>query len=121
MTPTSMTGQEYLAAALHGYGITHVFHVPTVAVPALAAMERRGVVGVTTHGEKAAAYMADGYARARGGPGVCMAQSIGSANLAAGLRDAYMAGTLPDRADGRAVAVRPLQACLPGDRGFPGV
>jgi acetolactate synthase-1/2/3 large subunit len=93
MTPNSMTGQEYLAAALHGYGITHVFHVPTVAVPALAAMERRGVVGVTTHGEKAAAYMADGYARARGGPGVCMAQSIGSANLAAGLRDAYMAGS----------------------------
>jgi hypothetical protein len=36
--------------------------------------------------------MADGYARASGKPGVCMAQMIGASNLAAGLRDGYMAG-----------------------------
>jgi len=36
--------------------------------------------------------MADGYARASGKPGVCMAQMIGASNLAAGLRDAHMAG-----------------------------
>ena len=35
--------------------------------------------------------MADGYARASGKPGVCMAQVIGALNLAAGLRDAYLA------------------------------
>jgi acetolactate synthase-1/2/3 large subunit len=35
--------------------------------------------------------MADGYARAGGRPGVCMAQVIGALNLAAGLRDAYLA------------------------------
>src|ERR1041385_614571 len=35
--------------------------------------------------------MADGYARATRRPGFCMAQNIGSTNLAAGLRDAYMA------------------------------
>ena len=40
------------------------------------------------HGEKSAAYMADGYARASGKPGICMAQVIGALNLAAGLRDA---------------------------------
>ena len=34
--------------------------------------------------------MADGYARASGKPGVCMAQVIGALNLAAGLRDAYL-------------------------------
>jgi acetolactate synthase-1/2/3 large subunit len=39
----------------------------------------------------APAYMADGYARASHRPGICLAQTIGSANLAAGLRDAYMA------------------------------
>src|SRR6266567_2096712 len=44
-----------------------------------------------THGEKSAAYMADGYARASGRPGVCMAQVIGALNLAAGLRDAWLA------------------------------
>ena len=35
--------------------------------------------------------MADGYARATGKPGVCMAQVIGALNLAAGLRDAWLA------------------------------
>ncbi len=46
---------------------------------------------VLTHGEKAAAYMADGYARVSGRPGVCAAQAIGATNLAAGLRDAFLA------------------------------
>jgi acetolactate synthase-1/2/3 large subunit len=54
-------------------------------------MDDVGVRKILTHGEKAAAYMADGYARARNGPGVCMAQQIGASNLAAGLRDPYMA------------------------------
>ncbi|MEA3027965.1 MAG: acetolactate synthase large subunit, partial [Alphaproteobacteria bacterium] len=46
---------------------------------------------IHTHGEKAAAYMADGYARTSGRPGICMAQVIGALNLAAGLRDAWLA------------------------------
>jgi acetolactate synthase-1/2/3 large subunit len=54
-------------------------------------MDRLGITGVMTHGEKAAVYMADGYARASHKPGVCMAQTIGAANLAAGLRDPYLA------------------------------
>ena len=33
--------------------------------------------------------MADGYARIAGKPGVCFAQSVGAANLASGLQDAY--------------------------------
>jgi acetolactate synthase-1/2/3 large subunit len=45
---------------------------------------------VLTHSEKAAAYMADGYARVSHKPGVCMAQSVGAANLASGLQDAYL-------------------------------
>jgi len=40
------------------------------------------------HGEKPAAYMADGYARASHRPGICLCQDIGTTNLAAGLRDA---------------------------------
>ena len=35
--------------------------------------------------------MADGYARKSRRPGVCLAQSVGAANLAAGLQDAYLA------------------------------
>jgi acetolactate synthase-1/2/3 large subunit len=90
---TATNGNNYLAEALKAYGLTHVFMVPTVAVPALAHLDAIGVQAITTHGEKAAAYMADGYARTRGGPGVCLAQTIGAANLAAGLRDPYMAGS----------------------------
>jgi acetolactate synthase-1/2/3 large subunit len=55
-------------------------------------MERRtSIARIHAHGEKSAAYMADGYARASGKPGVCMAQVIGALNLAAGLRDAWLA------------------------------
>jgi acetolactate synthase I/II/III large subunit len=86
-----MTGNRYFAEAVHAYGITHVFFVPTIMLPAMADMEDMGIRRVVTHGEKAAAYMADGYARAARRPGICLAQTIGSANLAAGLRDAYMA------------------------------
>jgi acetolactate synthase I/II/III large subunit len=86
-----MTGNRYFAEAVHAYGITHVFFVPTIMLPAMADMEDMGIRRVVTHGEKAAAYMADGYARAVRRPGICLAQTIGSANLAAGLRDAYMA------------------------------
>ena len=46
---------------------------------------------VLAHAEKAAVYMADGYARAAGKPGVCSAQAIGASNIAAGLRDSYLA------------------------------
>src|SRR5207245_11382350 len=49
-----------------------------------------GVRPTLSHAEKAAADMADGYARVAGRPGVCMAQSVGAANLAAGLQDAWL-------------------------------
>src|SRR6266436_937415 len=87
----SMTGSQYLVEALEASGITHVFFVPVVLTPALAEMDRRGIVGVMTHGEKSAVYMADGYARASHRPGICMSQVIGAANLAAGLRDPFLA------------------------------
>ena len=87
-----MTGAECLADMLAGYGVTHVFMVPAVLRRTFAEMERRTKIArVHCHGEKSAAYMADGYARASGKPGVCMAQVIGALNLAAGLRDAYLA------------------------------
>ena len=87
-----MTGAECLADMLKGYGVTHVFHVPAVLRRSFAEMERRtDIKRLHVHGEKSAAYMADGYARATGRPGVCMAQVIGALNLAAGLRDAWLA------------------------------
>src|SRR5438067_2383347 len=87
-----MSGAECLADMLQGYGVTHVFHVPAVLRKTFAVMEgRTGIKRLHVHGEKAAAYMADGCARASGRPGICMAQVVGALNLAAGLRDAYLA------------------------------
>lgn len=88
-----MTGSRFFAEAMRGYGVTHVFFVPAILPDAMAAMDDTGVIRVVTHGETAAGYMADGYARASGRPGVCLAQAVGSANLAAGIRDAYLASS----------------------------
>ena len=85
-----MTGAKFMADTLQAYGVTHVFLVPAILRRALAEMDLNGIKRVITHGEKAAAYMADGYARAARRPGVCMAQSVGAANLAAGLQDAWL-------------------------------
>ncbi len=87
-----MTGARLFAEMMQGYGVTHVFFVPAFMLKALAEMEDMPIERLMVHGEKAAAYMADGYARASGKPGVCMAQMIGASNLAAGLRDGFMAG-----------------------------
>ncbi len=86
-----MTGARFLAETARGYGITHAFYMPTIAVKALIEMEKVGIRRIVTHGEKAAAYMADGYARAAGRVGLCMAQNVGALNLAAGLQDAFLA------------------------------
>ena len=87
-----MTGARLFAEMMHGYEVTHIFFVPAFMLKSFAEMEDMPIRRVMVHGEKAAAYMADGYARASGKPGVCMAQMIGASNLAAGLRDAHMAG-----------------------------
>ena len=85
------TGAKFMAQALKAYGVTHVFVAPSVVREGLAELSVLGVQSIVSHGEKAAAYMADGYARAANRPGVCFAQSVGAANLAAGLQDAFLA------------------------------
>lgn len=79
-----------MVETMKGYGVTHAFLVPVIARRAMVEMEQLGIRRIVTHGEKSAAYMADGYARTANRPGVCMAQSVGAANLAAGLQDAFL-------------------------------
>src|SRR5258706_12321233 len=87
-----LSGAQVLADMLAGYGVSHVFMVPAVLRRTFAEMERRtSIKRLHCHGEKAAAYMADGYARASGKPGICMALVVGAMNLAAGLLDADLA------------------------------
>ncbi|MBC7778717.1 MAG: thiamine pyrophosphate-binding protein [Proteobacteria bacterium] len=88
---TTTTGPRYVADMLRAYEVSHLFFVPQMLLETLTSMEGMPIRRIMTHGEKAAAYMADGYARASRRPGVCMAQHVGASNLAAGLRDAYLA------------------------------
>jgi acetolactate synthase-1/2/3 large subunit len=88
-----MTGSQCISEMLKGYGITDVFVMPYILTPVLRDLERLGIRRVMCHSEKGAAYMADAYARVRRGPSVCMAQTVGAANLAAALQDAFLACT----------------------------
>ncbi len=78
---------------LFAHGTTHIFMVPAVLRSTLFELEAVSgtIARIQTHGEIAAVYMADGYARAGARPGLCIAQSVGAMNLAAGLREAFLA------------------------------
>ena len=89
---TKQLGASVLADMLEAYGVTHVFFLPAVLRRMLREIERRtSIKRIHTRSEAGAAYMADGYARVTGKPGICMAQIVGALNLCAGLRDAHLA------------------------------
>ncbi|OYR24914.1 thiamine pyrophosphate-binding protein [Brucella lupini] len=87
------TAASWLAKSLAARGVDHVFFIDAILRRSLVEMEHEGIRRVLVHSEKAAAYMADGYARVRGTPGICFSQSVGAANLAAGMQDASLAQT----------------------------
>jgi acetolactate synthase-1/2/3 large subunit len=93
MAEAPISGAEWLAGALAQASTTHVFFVESVLRRTLLGLGDHGVMPVLAHSEKAAAYMADGYARIARRPGICMAQSVGAANLASGLQDPYLGRT----------------------------
>ena len=111
-----MTGARFMVQTMQAYGVTHAFYMPMVVTRALVEMEKVGIRRIMTHGEKAAAYMADGYARAAHRAGVCMAQNVGAANLAAGLQDAYLAGSPVIAMTGRRTPMQQYRHSLPGNR-----
>ena len=85
-------GAVVLAELLKSLGVTHIFMVPAVLRRTMVEIEKRtNIKRLHVHSEKSAAYMADGYARVSHKPAICMAQIIGALNIAAGLRDAFLA------------------------------
>ena len=99
-----MKGARLIAQMLKAHGVTHVFFMDAILRRALAEMEDFGITRMLGHSEKAVAYMADGYARVSGRPGVCMAQSVGAANLASGMQDPYLGHSPVIAISGRHVA-----------------
>jgi acetolactate synthase-1/2/3 large subunit len=84
------TGAGFIAHTLHGYGVSHVFFMESILRQTLIELEALGVRRVLAHSEAGAVYMADGYARIARRAGVCMAQSVGAANMAAALQDPFL-------------------------------
>ncbi len=99
-----MTGARLVAEMLKAYGVTHVFFMDAILRRALVEIGEVGITRILGHSEKAVAYMADGYARVSGRPGICMAQSVGAANLAAGMQDPYLGHSAVIALTGRHVA-----------------
>ncbi|WP_169924095.1 thiamine pyrophosphate-binding protein [Sulfurifustis variabilis] len=92
--PRRMKGQEFLAELIRRSGTKAVFFVPTFLYPTLVELAETRIKRVLCHSEKAAGYMADGYAQACGRPTVVIAQGgPGATNLYAGLVDAWQSHT----------------------------
>ena len=87
-----MSGGQALVKSLAREDVEVVFGVPGVQIYGIIAALRdeAGVRMVTTRHEQATTYMADGYARASGKPGVALVvPGQGLLNAAAGLSTAY--------------------------------
>ena len=91
-----MSGGEALAKSLVREGVEVVFGIPGIQIYGIVAALRDepGIRMVTTRHEQAATYMADGYARATGKPGVALVvPGAGLYNAAPGLTNAYSRST----------------------------
>jgi len=92
--PKKMKGQQFLAELVRRSGVNAVFFVPTFSYPTLIELAEDPVKRVLCHSEKAAGYMADGYAQASGTPTIVFVQGgPGATNLYAGLVDAWQSNT----------------------------
>ena len=86
-----MTGADLLVEALRREGVSHVFGLPgTTIMHLIDALYGSPIRYVSVRHEQVAAFMADGYARASGSAGVCMAsRGPGAANLTIGVHNAH--------------------------------
>jgi acetolactate synthase I/II/III large subunit len=88
----TLTGSEILWATLVGEGVTTVFGYPGGAIlPIYDALRKFPIHHILVRHEQGAAHMADGYSRASGQVGVCMATSgPGATNLVTGIATAML-------------------------------
>ena len=107
-----MSGGEALAKSLANEGVEVVFGIPGIQIYGIVAglRDEPSIRMITTRHEQATTYMADGYARASGKPGVALVvPGVGLYNAASGLTNAYsrstpvllIAGQIPRAAIGK--------------------
>lgn len=91
MTTEYLTCGEALMALLEGYGVDTVFGIPGEHTLELyRGIEKSNIRAITPRNEQGASFMADGYARVTGEPGVCtLITGPGVTNATTGMGQAY--------------------------------
>jgi 5-guanidino-2-oxopentanoate decarboxylase len=91
MQNKTLTGGQALVRLLANYGVDTVFGIPGVHTLELyRGLPGSGIRHVLTRHEQGASFMADGYARVSGKPGVCFViTGPGVTNAATGIGQAY--------------------------------
>jgi acetolactate synthase-1/2/3 large subunit len=103
-----VNGAQLAIEALHREGVRHITGLPGTTIMHLidAAGQHPDMRYISARHEQVAAFMADGYARATGGVGVCLAsRGPGAANLTIGVHNAHaesvpvlaLIGQVPDQ------------------------
>jgi len=92
MTTAKKTGAQILVQGLIEEGVEHVFGFPGGRIiPVYDVLYDAPITHILTRHEQGAAHAADGFARATGRVGVCLATSgPGATNLVTGLSTAHM-------------------------------
>ena len=92
---TRVRAANAMAAELVAQGVTHIFgHPGGASLPLYDALLQAPITHLLMRHEQCAAHAAQGYARATGRPGVCLATSgPGATNLITGLADAMLDST----------------------------
>ena len=92
---TRVRAANAMAAELVAQGVTHIFgHPGGASLPLYDALLPAPITHLLMRHEQCAAHAAQGYARATGRPGVCLATSgPGATNLITGLTDAMLDST----------------------------
>src|SRR3989338_348721 len=87
-----LKGAQILVECLEREGVEIAFGIPGgVNLPTFDTLYKSDIKVILTVHEQGAAHMADGYARATGKVGVCLATSgPGATNLVTGIANAYM-------------------------------
>lgn len=91
MADTRLTTGEYLVRLLESYGVELIFGIPGVhTVELYRGLPATRIRHVTPRHEQGAGFMADGYARVTGKPGVCfIVTGPGMTNIATAMGQAY--------------------------------
>jgi acetolactate synthase-1/2/3 large subunit len=91
MADTRLTTGEYLVRLLESYGVELIFGIPGVhTVELYRGLPATRIRHATPRHEQGAGFMADGYARVTGKPGVCfIVTGPGMTNIATAMGQAY--------------------------------